>query len=238
MRISANDVICGRGAIEVRQLLRRGGWGVHVNLVKDALEMTEAEAEAFLGELADAGYIAPAPSSGPGWWRPTIKGSALMMASASPPMKRAAAEKMLLEFLARVEQVRDDPAYVHKVTSVVLFGSFMTEVPTLGDLDVALVLRRAFTDPGEQEAAEKKCRRDAERAGRNFPDFVARLFWPEQQVRSFLKSRKRISLHDQRSDGPIIEAGPHVTVYDAEKVVVGSIPLLATWPPAPKAKRR
>lgn len=229
MRINAKEMIAGYPAMKVRGLLRRGSSGLCAQMVLDALKVDDAAAAELLAALEADGTIEKSKND-EGWWRPTVKGNSLIMASASAPMQRKAANKLLVDFLKRVEQVRDDPKYVNKVTSVVLFGSFLSDAPTLGDIDLAILFRRAYADPDVQEQAEKKCRQDAEDSGRNFPDFIARLFWPENEVRMFLKSRRKFSIHDPRSDGPIIEAGPHVTIYEDEKVVRGSIPLLEDWP--------
>lgn len=156
----------------------------------------------------------------------------MAIASASAPLQRSTAERLLIEFLERVEQVRDEPKWLVKVKTAVLFGSFLGDSATLGDIDIALTMRPAYEDKRRQEAAETEYREAATKAGRRFSNHVEYIFWPENEVKRFLRSRRRVSLHDPRSDGAIIESGPHVTIYANESIIQGSIPLLESWPPS------
>jgi predicted nucleotidyltransferase len=154
----------------------------------------------------------------------------MAIASAGKPLQRSTAHRLLIDFVRRVEQVRDERKWLFKVKTAVLFGSFLSDSTTLGDIDIALTMRPANVDKAAQEVAETQCRLSAQQAGRRFSNFLDYLSWPEYEVKRFLRSRRRISLHDLRMDGPIIEAGRHVAIYANESVIKGSIPLLETWP--------
>lgn len=87
-----------------------------------------------------------------------------------------------------------------KVKKVVVFGSYLTVAPKVNDIDVAVEFawkedhRKVFNKDKAKLALYLALK--AENRGRSFGTFVDRLFWPEQQVKSFLKSRSRtLSLH-------------------------------------------
>jgi hypothetical protein len=226
MRIDSKNVIAGYEALKVRALLRRTAGMVSIPFTCRVMHSDEEAARALIGALEQAGYIEKDPRGHD--WSVTVKGSAFAMASAGPALKRATADKILLEFLSRVEQLRDEPHWCFKVERVVLFGSYLSDAPTLGDVDVAISLRRAHADPKIQEAAKEQRRTDAQNAGRDFQTFFARLYWPENEVRQLLSAR-RLSLHDLVGDLPVVEAGAHVTIYEDERVRHNSIPILAGW---------
>ncbi len=229
MRIKAKDTLFGYPVLRIRRLLRRAMHGISPQTIERDLGIDGKAAATVLKQLVAGKYVEKIERRN-GGWRTTIKGNAFAIASASAPIQRSTAERLLIEFLCRVEQLRDEPKWLFKVKTAVLFGSFLSDSTTLGDIDVALTMRPANEDRAVQEGAETQCRRAAEQAGRRFSNYVDYLFWPEHEVKRFLRSRRRISIHDPRSDGPIIEAGRHVTIYADEFVVEGSIPLLATWP--------
>jgi predicted nucleotidyltransferase len=230
MKISAKETVGGYPALVVRRMLRRADGELSVGRVCALMEIDEPSAAALLRALESAALIEKHPSD-KGHWRTTIKGNAFAMASAAAPLKRAAADQMLLEFLARVEQVRDEGHWCFKVERAVLFGSYLSDAAELGDIDLGMRFRPAHTDRRHQDAAEDRRRREAEDAGRSFSNIVDRLFWPESEVRSFLKARRRLSLHDLRVDARIVEAGRHVTIYEDEHVCTDALPILNDWSP-------
>jgi predicted nucleotidyltransferase len=230
VRIGAKDVVCGYPVLQVRELLRVSTWGrFGVDSVAAIMEIDHQAAASLLDALESAGYVERVLEQGEVVHRITIKGSALSMASAAPPLKRTLAAKLLVEFLERVEQIRDEPKWCFKVDKVVLFGSFMTNAPTLGDIDLAIALRPAHADREQQRIAEDNRRREADDVGRHFAHYVARLAWPEREVGMFLKGRSRLSFHDPKGDAPVIETGPHATIYENDRVCEESIELLAGW---------
>jgi predicted nucleotidyltransferase len=220
--------LCGYPALDVRGLLRRAPEDISVDLVRQEMKIAARPAEELIASLQRSGFIEVQPRD-KGRWRTTVKGNAFIMASAAAPMKRSAADEVLLGFLARVEQVRDEPHWCFKVDRAVVFGSYLGDATTLGDVDVGIRLREAHRNRETQKQLEEQCRRRADDSGRRFPHFVARLTWPEIEVRQFLKSRTRVSLHDLTNDGPVIDAGPHTTIFAKENICREALPLLATW---------
>src|SRR5579859_381947 len=108
MRITRDQLIAGYPAFRVRALMRAtnwaGEWGT--DLVASIIEIDEAGAAAMVAELNRLGYIERADRrSHECEWQNTTKGSALGSATATRPIKRATAERLLKEFLDRVTTV-------------------------------------------------------------------------------------------------------------------------------------
>jgi hypothetical protein len=169
------------------------------------LQISEEKAAELLDALLALGYVGP-PSSveDKGLFESTVKGNALTLAHASKPIQRKTADRILDEFLARVENVNEDAYFLYKVDDVRVFGSYLTDADRLGNLDVALTLV-PFTE--DQVAFRKLCEgriREAYKAGRQFSNIVERLFWPRREVLLFLKNRsKALSLHE--SDDSVVK---------------------------------
>ena len=216
MRIDSTATIAGHPALSVRELLRRGRvgeWGV--SFVRHAMKADPDEAARVLTALHEKGLIEPGMSDGAEQlYRTTILGRALAGASAGKPIKRATAEKLLAGFLERVEQVNADPYYLFRAAHVVVFGSYLTEVETLGDIDIAFHLEAKETDWDKHVALEDARIAQAREAGRIFPTYEAQIQWPETEALRFLKGRSSaISLHDLRSDFRVVTGSPNRVVY-------------------------
>ena len=199
--------------MQARRLMRylRGG-AIGLELVAKALSVSLPEAEERVRLLLEEGYLEPCPDEGQRY-QITRKGSALAMATAARPVKRATAERILQEFLSRVHEVNNDDRFVYKVTKVIVFGSFLGSTPTLGDLDLAIELQPGHENHERQRELEQTRIRAARAKGRRFANFVDELYWPRQEVRLFLKGRSRtISLHFT-SDG-ILKSARHEVLYE------------------------
>jgi hypothetical protein len=216
MRIDSTATIAGYPALRVRELLQRGRtgeWGTQ--FVQHVLKVEKPEAMRVLAALHEKGLIQPGESDqGEQLYRPTLLGRALAGATAGKPIRRATADRLLSEFLKRVETVNSDPHYLFRVVHVVVFGSYLSDAGSLGDVDLAIHLERKELDWDKHVAFEDVRIAEAQNAGRTFPSYEAQIEWPETEVRRFLKGRSSaISLHDLRSDIRIIAASTHVVVY-------------------------
>jgi len=216
MRIDSTAMIAGHPALRIRELLRRGRvgeWGTE--FVRHVLKVDQDEAARVLGALHEKGLIEPGDTErGEPLYHPTLLGNALAGASAGKPIKRATADRLLSEFLERVERVNSDPHYLFRVAHVVVFGSYLSDAGTLGDLDVAIHLEAKEADWDKHVALEDARIKKARDAGRNFPTYEAEIRWPETEVRRFLKGpSSAISLHDLRSDIHVVTASRHRLVY-------------------------
>src|SRR5215471_506371 len=205
MRIDSNTIIAGQPAKVIRDFLyqiKDRSWSIQA--VSEKLGVSRRKAQQIVRDLEAAGYIEREEIwQGQRWFRTTLDGNQLALASAAPPLKRANAMKKLEEFLTRVQTVNHDPYYLYRVERVVLFGSILSHQDTVGDIDVAIELQPKRANREEHAAVEKARIAEAEQSGRRFQNIVDKLFWPQHEIRRYLKSRSRaISLHE--TDDPIL----------------------------------
>ena len=91
--------------------------------------LPELEAAVGLKPRTGRALVKPLKSEGliesadRGAWTITQAGQTLSSATAAKRVTRATAEKALLQFLGRVEQVNNDPYFLGKVTWVVLLAA-------------------------------------------------------------------------------------------------------------------
>ena len=87
-------------------------------------------------------------------------------------------ERVLQEFLERVDQVNSDAYFLARVSRVVLFGSYLRpELDRLGDIDIAVELRPKESDYQRvREATERRLADLADR-GRRVAGLLARESW-------------------------------------------------------------
>ena len=218
MNIDSKDMLAGRPILAIRKLLKLGQhrtWGA--GFVKQILNTNSESAKRIISVLQRQGYIKQHNSFGNHeCWENTLKGNALALASAAKPISRATAERNLAQLLERVRRVNEDEYFLYKVQKVVLFGSYLRPTQRLSDLDVAIKLAPKETNSERQDLLEKQRIRAAEDEGRVFGNLLVQLFWPQLEVRRFLKSRSRvISLHEA-SDG-ILEQTESRVIYTAEQ---------------------
>src|SRR5216684_2531980 len=112
MRIRASQKMFGYPSPEIRRLMRAGGnhcWGV--GFVAATLGISSGQATELVQALLADSLIAQVLDEDPDDPRHelTIKGRALGMARATKPIKRATAERLVAEFLQRVEEVNKAP---------------------------------------------------------------------------------------------------------------------------------
>lgn len=196
MRLDRDEVIAGVPILAIRGLLRKLNWRIGLADVARVLTLDPAEARALVDELHLLGLIAPVNGE-QDTWAPTPRGNALAGARALPPMTRKTAEALLEAFLRRVTELNTSNKYVYRVARVVVFGSYLSDSPTMNDLDLAVEFVPRETDPDRHFEACERHTQAARAAGRRFSGFVDQLGWPEEEVRRFLKARSpRISLHD------------------------------------------
>src|SRR5262245_31592571 len=142
MRIEASQTIASQPALMIRKLMRRGrGSNWTIELVEDVLGVNERTARRIVYEIEIEEYINKKEIiPGHQYWKNTIKGNALGMATTAKPVKRAKAAQKLNEFLGRVKKVNEDDYFLFKVNKVVLFGSYLGPQESVNDIDVAIEL--------------------------------------------------------------------------------------------------
>jgi len=215
MRIQSNDFVVGFPAKQIRKLLRQNAEFLSVDDVTKVLGLTGESALRLLENLEQKGFIEKNTfASGPEKnWKHTIKGGALSKALFCAPVFRENAEKALVEFMDRVQEVNEDGRFLFRVRKVVLFGSFLIGSATIGDLDVAIELIPKEADARKHSELILARANEAALNGRTFRNFVERLDFAAQEVRSFLKSRSRIIQLTDCKDG-VLKISEHRVIYE------------------------
>ena len=142
MRIDPEDRIVGYPALVMRDLMRRKVFDGKA--VETVLKIGAAEAGRVIEALAAEDYICPSErfkSPAGAVWQTTPKGTKLANAGTLPSISRAEADKVMAEFMARVKAVAESDDYLAEPAEVVLFGSYLTEAPTVNDVDLIVRLR-------------------------------------------------------------------------------------------------
>jgi hypothetical protein len=215
MNIDPKSMIAGQPALKIRSFFRKAdssSW--NAGFVAEALSITLKEARSIIQELCRLGYIEQSTQfpNGP-WWKTTLQGNALAMASATRPLKRSTAARELSAFLDRVQQINADPYYLYKIRKVLLFGSMLTDAAHVGDVDLAVELVYRIDDIDGRGQAHQERIESAIRDGRRFSNKWDQLAWPQHEVILFLKSGSRVlSLHD--TDDPILEMVPTRVIFE------------------------
>jgi len=209
MRIDSKEKIADVEILKVRDFLRRVNntdeW--EDDFVVHRLKISPKKAYRLVNELNLKGYIEPIRIyRQKQYYRKTLKGSTLGLASAAKPVTRKTANRIFSEFMDRVRQVNSDSSYLVKVQKVLVFGSYLTDAIRINDIDVAVELTWKENHPmvlNEEDKAQLALNLSimAEDKGKKFSSFIDRLEWPEHEVRLFLKSRSRTlsihSIHDE-----------------------------------------
>jgi hypothetical protein len=101
--------------------------------------------------------------------------------------------------MQRVAEVNKNDEYAFIIRRVALFGSMLTDVREVNDIDLALELSPRLADKDAARRHEQQRIRLALNQGRRFSNIISELYWPRQEVRLFLKARSRVySLHEMQ----------------------------------------
>jgi DNA-binding transcriptional regulator YhcF (GntR family) len=223
MRIQPNDMIVGQPVLAIRKLLKyvqRGPDGM-LETIAQQLAVDISTAEQVYADLLREGYIEPSePIGGYKLWHNTHKGNALANASARKPISRRTAERVVEEFLQRVREINANSEYAYRVKQVIAFGSFLSDSPTLGDVDLSIELEDRYQDTHEREIGHKARIAAARKAGREFRDYMEMLLWPEQEVLLLLKNRSpSLSLHGEWREQVLSRPIPSEILFDASSQI-------------------
>jgi predicted nucleotidyltransferase len=199
MRITKEEIVAGHSAVQVRGFLRRFKHGFFMHSAAESfLQLNSRQVAEFFDDLVALELIEPtAPFGGKAAFQVAMRGHAFANATAAKPISRETAERVLREFVDRVNAVNASKEYAFIVKSAVLFGSMLSGVDRLGDVDVAIDLRPRNLDSAEFRQKCDRRRHLAEDLGRAFPSVFEWATWPQKEVVQRLKARSRsLSLHD------------------------------------------
>ena len=216
----------------LRHLRGRLQWGLPE--LESAAGLTPGSGRALVKALRSEGLVEPA---GRGAWKITQAGLTLSSATAAKRVTRATAEKVLQQFLGRVEQANNDSYFLGKVTRVVLFGSMLKpEIDRLSDVDLAVELASKEADRNRARVKNYERVEKLARQGQHFRNFLEEegcWYW---EVFGFLKGRSRvISLADYVAEKTFVLAVPHRFLIGQPEHVA---PQLAPSTPSRPARSR
>jgi hypothetical protein len=148
MRITKEEVVAGHSALQVRGFLRRFKRGFFMHSAAESfMQLKSRQAAEFINDLVALELIEPTmPFGDKAAFQVATRGHAFANATAAKPISRGTAERVLREFVDRVNAVNASKEYAFKVKSAVLFGSMLSCVDRLGDVDVAIDLRPRISD--------------------------------------------------------------------------------------------
>lgn len=199
MHIKPGTKLGGIPAVKVRDFVKRYR---HVewtqNQVEDELLVSAGTANLILLELLDKGVVRQdSRQRKEGLWSVSDTAGSFINANAAPQIHRKKAEELVKLVLTRVEEVNSRPHFLFRVEKLLVFGSFLSMKPLLGDVDLAIRLMPKVSDKDRHRELSMQRVQEACKSGRSFSTFLDQLNWPRREVELHLKQRSRyISLHN------------------------------------------
>ena len=213
MRIDPKAKIAGLPSVRVRDALRRltrRDWSVE--RLQDLLGGEPSEIAEVVEALRAAGLIEPAQQAG--LWRTTPQGAAFALATARP-VSRAAAQRHLDGFLARLDEVRDDAGWLYEARRVWLIGGFLDPaLEKIGSVDLAVELVRKEPDENAHRRRERAYIQRQWDEGRIFRSIRQELACPTDDVLKHLKKRSWILNLHPVTEPPSPTETPSRLVYE------------------------
>lgn len=125
---------------EIRDLLRwLGNRSFRRFAVARRLKLSKRDAYAVITSLADRGFLAVNPHD-PDLFEATIQGVRLRNTRMWKRIPRARADKIVAALVARAEEMNASSGdeWLYQVDRILAFGSYTSNSPTLGDIDIVL----------------------------------------------------------------------------------------------------
>jgi predicted nucleotidyltransferase len=198
MRISKGEIVAGHPALQVRRFLRRfSGMFFMRCAVERVMQLKPEQAEEFIHEMVALKLIEPTTAfNKEAAYEVGDLGLAFANATATKPIYRETAERVLKEFMERVDAVNASKEYAFRIRGVVLFGSMLSSADRVGDVDVAVDLQPSISDPRRFKRLCDHRRNLAQGHGRSLSTAMDWALWPKKEVVLHLKARSHyLSLH-------------------------------------------
>jgi predicted nucleotidyltransferase len=199
MRITKEEIVAGHPALQVRGFLRRYRHGLFMlPAAESAMQLEPQRAAEFLNDMVMLGLIEHTkPLEVEPTFRVATRGHALANATGARPITRATGERVLRDFLDRVNAVNATNEYAFGIQSAVLFGSMLSYAGRLSDVDVAIDLQSRVTEPASFRQRCDLRRYAAQEQGRVFRTVFDWAMWPRSEIMLRLKARScSLSLHE------------------------------------------
>jgi hypothetical protein len=215
MLIDSNACIAGIPVIRIRHLFRQAGLRgiLNIEFVRETLGLTDAKAKRLCAALAKTGFLEP-QSCSKAIWNLTKDGIRLRGATATKPLHRKTADRLISDLLIRISMLNKSSHFLARVQQAIVFGSYLGNGDRIGDVDIAIELVRRESDFDKHCAANSKRVREETERGRSFQNMVDEIYWWHREAMLFLRNRKRgLSLHEYQSERSVVESGLHKVIF-------------------------
>jgi len=184
MKLDRNSSIAGLPAVTVRDVLRYlGRLSMAVEGFAHRLGIDRAKAETWIADMVKLGWLEPGDYGDD--FRVTAKGAGLATAMFIKRISRAKADEIVRDMLDRADGINANPDYVYRIADISAFGSYVTDAPELGDLDLVVTLAFKKEKGGIVEANMAR----AAASGRQSLSYFERQYFGEIEVQRALKAR-------------------------------------------------
>ncbi len=212
MQINSKEVLFGQPILIIREVVRQAMkgrlWGNSeeevTTRVSNVIKQPEEVAKQLITKLIEDNYLILTKEEFNHICQyeltDTERGRRFGIANASKPISRQKATQLLNELIERAKSINENGELIYFVESIKVFGSYLSDKETLGDLDVGVKLSRK-NKPGDFTKHNQKRIALAKANGRQFSNSTEELFWPHREVMLMLKGKQRgLSLHDEDKD--------------------------------------
>lgn len=181
MRLDKTETIRGVRMMVVRDLLRGMGPGsVSAGFVKDRTGADICDA------LVARGWLKPDhETNGKQYFSSTVAGDAVANAHFVKPLPRAKADRLVAEMLDRADGINAVDDLLYRVKTIRAFGSYITNSPDVGDIDLEVELEYK-REKGERSSAASRARARAH--GKRLSS-VDEVYYGQTEVKRLLKAR-------------------------------------------------
>jgi predicted transcriptional regulator len=199
MRLDRNEIIGGQPIRRVRDFIRMNRDARPApSEVISFFKTNRVTARAIIDAMMNQGLITRAAPEA--WDRRkevyTVTDLGVRFAAARllKPISRAKADGIVSDLLARVEAINTRDDVTHFVGEVRAFGSYITDAPDVGDIDLAISFL-AKPPPIGHDFIEWHLER-AQQSGCVLSSYIEMLFYSENEVRRLVKGRNQyVSIH-------------------------------------------
>jgi len=215
MNIDSKSIVCGLPALELRKLLLSiKSLSFDLKIIRNQLKFYSKKAQVIIDNLLVSGYIEKDMERKTKVQRYiiTLKGSAFALASAAKPYKRATVDRAYKALMERVEEINSSTQFLHEVTKVTIFGSYLGHSDYLGDLDLVIEIEPKISDIDEFMLEQAALVQDAINSGEKIQDYIHELHFSELKTRKYLKNRSPILSIHSIYDG-ILKIADHKIIY-------------------------
>ena len=182
-----NKEICGYNSSMVRDMFRKYLGGIEAPDIKDHMEISQEKSEELIEKLIAQKYLKPVPNER-GWFEPShnLKYRKLMGATASRPINRKTADKLVKGLIERAKEINNSPNFLDKVTKLIIFGSYWSEEEKINDVDVIAFTDRKIENYEEYSSKVFKLRKKDKKSYRNLTE---ELYYSYYKTIKYLKNR-------------------------------------------------